>query len=239
MKVLIVDDELLARQELEYLLLEYDDQLEIDQADSIEDALGALLQVTYEVIFLDIHLNDQSGLALAATINKMPQPPVIIFATAYDQYAVDAFGLNARDYLLKPYDEKRLAQAMDKVKASRVNPQPTVNKTYPLAHPIDIDDRTYMIPTDQIVMLEAQQGRLNIHTKDKVYEDNGTLVYWEDKLDPALFMRVHRAFIINLRRVVTIEPWFNQTLQVTLDNGDHAQVARSKVREFKERLGMH
>ncbi|HFI0463523.1 TPA: LytTR family transcriptional regulator DNA-binding domain-containing protein [Streptococcus suis] len=240
MHLLIVDDEPLARDELTYLLKNYDPSLKIDQADGIETALSALVQSAYDVIFLDIHLSDQSGMTLAATINKMAQPPVIIFATAYDQYALEAFEQNARDYLLKPYDEKRLAQAMDKVKASRAQgqadqPEP---KVYPPAHPIEKDDRIYMVATDSLVMIEAQQGLILVHTQDKVYEDHATLVYWEDKLDPAKFMRVHRAFIINLDKVVTIEPWFNQTLQVTLSNGQKAQVSRSKVRDFKDRMGL-
>lgn len=235
MRILVVDDEPLARNELSYLLYEYDSDLIIDQADSIETALIQLLQKVYQVVFLDIHLSEESGITLAKAVNKMTHPPMIIFATAYDQYAIEAFGLNARDYLLKPYDVKRLAQAMDKVKTSE---RTTTKKPYPQLHPIEDDDRIYMVPTEQIIMIEAQQGEILVHTQDRVYHDQSTLVYWEHKLDAKHFMRIHRAFIVNLQKIVTIEPWFNQTLQITLENQAKAQVSRSRVKEFKEYVGL-
>ncbi|KLJ94963.1 hypothetical protein WB05_04275 [Streptococcus agalactiae] len=118
MKVLVVDDEPVARNELIYLLNKYDSNLVIAEAHDMATALAILLRETFDVALLDIHLRDDSGLQLAEYINKMPKPPLLIFATAYDQYAIQAFEQDARDYLLKPYEFDRLKQAMDRAKES-------------------------------------------------------------------------------------------------------------------------
>ena len=114
MRVLIVDDEPLARDELAYLLGKCEGVSAITQADSIEEALGTMLEDPVDLIFLDIHLTNESGLSLAAKINKLKKPPMIIFATAYDDYAVKAFELNATDYVLKPFELDRIQQAVKK-----------------------------------------------------------------------------------------------------------------------------
>ena len=104
MNILIVDDEPLARNELSYLLNQSTEIKDIQEADSIEEALEKLLQYPVDLVFLDIHLTDESGLILADKINRMSHPPILIFATAYDEYAVQAFEHEARDYLLKPFE---------------------------------------------------------------------------------------------------------------------------------------
>lgn len=116
LRILVVDDEPLARNELKYLLNEIDSTLLVDEADSVEETLTALISETYDLLFLDINLINESGLELAQKINKMKQPPKIVFATAHDSYAVKAFELNALDYILKPFEQKRIAVALDKAK---------------------------------------------------------------------------------------------------------------------------
>lgn len=120
LRILVVDDEPLARNELKYLLNEIDSTLLVDEADSVEETLTALISETYDLLFLDINLINESGLELAQKINKMKQPPKIVFATAHDSYAVKAFELNALDYILKPFEQKRIAVALDKAKTSIV-----------------------------------------------------------------------------------------------------------------------
>lgn len=110
MRILIVDDEPLARNELRYLLNNIDNTLVVDEADSVEETLTSLLSETYELLFLDINLIDESGLELAEKINKMKHPPKIVFATAHDSFAVKAFELNALDYILKPFRQSVLKQ---------------------------------------------------------------------------------------------------------------------------------
>ena len=123
MRVLIVDDEPLARDELAYLLGQCEGVSAIAQAESIEEALGAMLEEPMDLIFLDIHLTNESGLSLAGKINKIKNPPMIIFATAYDDYAVKAFELNATDYVLKPFELERIQQAVKKAYGQYRNQQ--------------------------------------------------------------------------------------------------------------------
>src|SRR5699024_8482462 len=117
MHALIVDDEPLARNELSYLLKQTDEISAIEEADSIEEALEKLLQEKIDIAFLDIHLTEESGLTLADKMNQMTNPPIIVFATAYDEYAIEAFERDARDYLLKPFEQKRVKQTVQRAKA--------------------------------------------------------------------------------------------------------------------------
>nr|WP_018165312.1 LytTR family transcriptional regulator DNA-binding domain-containing protein [Streptococcus henryi] len=240
MQVLIVDDEPLARNELTYLLNKYDDSLTIETAEDMTSALALLLRQPFDVVFLDIHLQDESGLTLATHVNHMTNPPIIIFATAYDQYAVQAFEQNARDYLLKPYEADRLKQAMDKAQQSifaqqEANAGEARQETYPISQ----DDRIYMVPAKEIITIEAQQGLLLIHTVKKNYETHGSLSDWLEKLPRDNFRRVHRSYLINLDKVTVVEPWFNQTLSLTLAGGIKVPVSRANVNQVKKDLGIH
>ncbi|MGT2637294.1 LytR/AlgR family response regulator transcription factor [Streptococcus ratti] len=239
MKVLVVDDEPLARNELIYLLHKYDEHLSIQEADDIPSALTLLLQEHYDVAFLDIQLRDASGMTLAESINKMPNPPLIIFATAYDQYAITAFENNARDYLLKPYEPERLKAAMDKVMQSLGARNNTGGEhRQPLAYPISEEDRIYMVQTSDIIMIEALQGKTIIHTSQKQYESHDSLAHWQGKLPSEQFVRVHRSYLVNLQMITVVEPWFNQTLQLTLADRLKVPVSRANVKSLKERLGI-
>lgn len=237
MKILIVDDEPLARNELRYLLNEYDSQLIVDEAETLNEALVLLLQEKYDLVFLDIHLREASGLTLADHLQKMSSPPKVIFATAYDQYAVEAFNKNARDYLLKPYEYERLAIAMDKIYQEVTSSEATFQK-YPKLYPITEDERIYMISPQDIIMIEALQGNCFIHTLEKDYETHDSLSYWQEKLPQEYFLRVHRSYLINSDMITVIEPWFNQTLQLTLAKNLKVPVSRANVKSLKEHLGI-
>lgn len=242
MKVLVVDDEPVARNELIYLLNKYDSNLVIAEAHDMATALAILLRETFDVALLDIHLRDDSGLQLAEYINKMPKPPLLIFATAYDQYAIQAFEQDARDYLLKPYEFDRLKQAMDRVKGAlststiieSVASVPLFKQQYPLT----VEDRIYLVSADDILLIEAMQGKLIIQTPDKNYEIDGSLQQWQDKLPSSQFVRVHRSYIVNINAIKTIEPWFNQTLQLHLCNKITVPVSRANVKPLKQMLGI-
>ncbi|HFE9454834.1 TPA: response regulator transcription factor LtdR [Streptococcus agalactiae] len=242
MKVLVVDDEPVARNELIYLLNKYDSNLVIAEAHDMATALAILLRETFDVALLDIHLRDDSGLQLAEYINKMPKPPLLIFATAYDQYAIQAFEQDARDYLLKPYEFDRLKQAMDRVKGAlstctiieSVASGPLFKQQYPLT----VEDRIYLVSADDILLIEAMQGKLIIQTPDKNYEIDGSLQQWQDKLPSSQFVRVHRSYIVNINAIKTIEPWFNQTLQLHLCNKITVPVSRANVKPLKQMLGI-
>lgn len=120
MKVALIDDEPLARMELSYLLHQTQEVEQILEGDSIEDAFQLLLTDQPDVLFLDIHLTDESGIDLAKRLTKIPNPPLIIFATAYDNHALEAFEVNALDYVLKPFEETRVRVAVQKAKAALI-----------------------------------------------------------------------------------------------------------------------
>lgn len=242
MKVLVVDDEPVARNELIYLLNKYDSNLVIAEAHDMATALAILLRETFDVALLDIHLRDDSGLQLAEYINKMPKPPLLIFATAYDQYAIQSFEHDARDYLLKPYDFDRLKQAMDRVKGalstSTIIESVTSGPLFKQQYPLTVEDRIYLVSADDILLIEAMQGKLIIQTPDKNYEIDGSLQQWQDKLPSSQFVRVHRSYIVNINAIKTIEPWFNQTLQLHLCNKITVPVSRANVKPLKQMLGI-
>ncbi|WP_086943340.1 LytTR family transcriptional regulator DNA-binding domain-containing protein [Trichococcus pasteurii] len=244
MRVLIVDDEPLARDELAYLLGKCEGVSAIAQADSIEEALGAMLEDPVDLIFLDIHLTNESGLSLAGKINKLKKPPMIIFATAYDDYAVKAFELNATDYVLKPFEMERIQQAVKKAYGQYRKQQvgevevPKQKDIGLQVLPIQMDERIYMLQVPEIIAIGVENGETTIYTKNMTYIIHEPLSALEKKIDGHPFLRVHRAFLINLKEIKEIQPWFNHTFQLTMSNGLKIPVSRSYMKEFKEKVGI-
>lgn len=151
-------------------------------------------------------------------------------------------GLDARDYLLKPYDFDRLKQAMDRVKGalstSTIIESVTSGPLFKQQYPLTVEDRIYLVSADDILLIEAMQGKLIIQTPDKNYEIDGSLQQWQDKLPSSQFVRVHRSYIVNINAIKTIEPWFNQTLQLHLCNKITVPVSRANVKPLKQMLGI-
>lgn len=244
MRVLIVDDEPLARDELAYLLGKCEGVSAIAQADSIEEALGTMLEDPVDLIFLDIHLTNESGLSLAAKINRLKKPPMIIFATAYDDYAVKAFELNATDYVLKPFELERIQQAVKKAygqyRKQRIGEPETPKQqdTGLQVLPIQMDERIYILQVPEIIAIGIENGETTIYTKNMEYIIHEPLSALEKKIGGHPFLRVHRAFLINLKEIKEIQPWFNHTFQLTMSNGLKTPVSRSYMKDFKEKVGI-
>ncbi|MGA9518159.1 MAG: LytTR family transcriptional regulator DNA-binding domain-containing protein [Trichococcus sp.] len=244
MRVLIVDDEPLARDELAYLLGQCEGVSAIAQADSIEEALGTMLEEPVDLIFLDIHLTNESGLSLAGKINKLKKPPMIIFATAYDDYAVKAFELNATDYVLKPFELERIQQAVKKAYGQYQKQQvrevevPKQKDMGLQVLPIQMDERIYMLQVPEIIAIGVENGETTIYTKNMTYIIHEPLSALEKKIGGHPFLRVHRAFLINLKEIKEIQPWFNHTFQLTMSNGLKIPVSRSYMKDFKEKVGI-
>lgn len=240
MHTLIVDDEPLARNELAYLLNQCEEISAIEEADSIAGALEKLLQHPIDLVFLDIHLTEESGLELADKINRMPNPPLIVFATAYDEYAIQAFEQNARDYVLKPFELERVRQAVNRVHATWMESQTvkTPTTTGSDTVPVQSEERIFIVKTDTILALEVNQGETTIYTTDKQYIIHEPLALWEKKLDGDPFMRVHRSYLVNVNHIREIQPWFNQTYQLTMSNGLKIPVSRSYLKSFREKMDL-
>ncbi len=241
MNVLVVDDEPLARNELSYLLDQCEEVSEIKEADSIEETLANLIDYTVDLIFLDIHLTNESGLTLADKLATLKKTPMIIFATAYDEYAVKAFELNAVDYVLKPFEFSRVQQAVKKAfdqfqKESLLEDEPKKTRVETL--PIQVEERIYIIKMAAIIAASVESGETTIYTKEQEFKTHEPLNAWEKKLDPQLFLRVHRSFVINTKEIIEIQPWFNNTYQLTMSNHLKVPVSRSYMKVFRETVGL-
>lgn len=233
MRVLIIDDEPLARDELRYLVSQHPVIEDIQEAATISEGLEKMLQQPIDLLFLDIHLMDESGITLAEKIRTFNNPPQVIFATAYDDHAVKAFELNATDYILKPFANARVQAAIEKAWQNR----PEV-ETEPETIPIHADERIYLIRPEDIVMVSVDNNATTVVTHTAAYLTNESLSQWEERLSVSLFMRVQRSFLINLKEIKEIQPWFNNTYQLTLTNDKKVPVGRSYLKEFRKRIGI-
>lgn len=239
MKVLIVDDEPLAREELHYLIQGNSEVTEIIEADGI---LAAEKQVRInhpEMAFLDIKLSDGNGMALAEKIKSAPNSPHIVFATAYDSYALDAFEADAVDYILKPFSAKRVNEAIMRVAKLTSSGNRSISKTANPRISVQSEERTIILQKKQILYIQAQQGFVNIWTLDRQkVVSRQTLANIYRQLKSPEFLQIHRSFIVNLNAVTELQPSFNHTYELTLIDGSKLPVSRSYVSTTKKALGL-
>jgi len=241
MQTLIVDDEPLARNELAYLLERCEGITAIVEAESIEEALEKMLQYEIDLIFLDIHLTSESGLTLANKINQLKNPPMVIFATAYDEYAIKAFELNATDYVLKPFEWPRIQDAVQKAWASYQKEQVHLQENKPeflKTIPIQMDERIYIVKIEDIIAIAVDNGITTIYTIEREYTTNEPLNAYEEKVKGHAFLRVHRSYLLNVKEILEIQPWFNHTFLVTMSNQVKIPVSRHYMKQFKEEVGL-
>ena len=241
MHILIVDDEPLARNELAYLLERCEGVTSIIESESIEETLEKMLLHEIDLIFLDIHLTSESGLTLANKINQFKNPPMIIFATAYDEYAIKAFELNATDYVLKPFELPRIQYAVQKAWGSYQKEQIYLQKNEPECLntiPIQMDERIYIVKIADIIAVAVDNGVTTIYTIEKDYITNEPLNAYEEKVKSHDFLRVHRSYLLNVNEILEIQPWFNHTFIVTMSNQAKIPVSRHYMKQFKEEVGL-
>lgn len=243
LKVLIVDDEMLARDELKYVLQKTKEVGVIEEADCVEDALEKLMDSKPDLVFLDIQLSDDNGFEIANILKKMKNPPAIVFVTAYDQYALQAFEVDALDYILKPFDEERIAQALKKYKKRQ---QSETEKKQGLEAPdvaagmhklaLPIDESIVLVNIEDIVYAGLVDGKVVVKTIRDTFVTHDTLVMLEKKLPQISFLRVHRSFIVNIHHISEIQPWFNSTYNLIMKEHSKVPVSRTYAKELKKLL---
>ena len=234
---MIVDDEAPARSELKFLLEQTGKISSITEASSVRSAIEMLMESRVDVVFLDISMPGASGLQLAEALHKLKNPPAIVFVTAYSDHAVEAFDVDAVDYLLKPVEEARLDQAIEKV-LTRVKPQ-TESKVSIERIPVEKGGRKVLIPVDQIRYIMAKDDYSCIFTDDDRFLSTTSLAQFEAKLCDFGFFRVHRGYLVNLSLVEEIESVSGGTLLLTLDGTDEKiPVSRRRVSALKKALGL-
>ncbi|MFB0924994.1 MAG: LytTR family DNA-binding domain-containing protein [Vicingaceae bacterium] len=232
MKAIIVDDERLARNELRSLLSEFPEIDIIEECDGAESAIVAVDQLKPDVVFLDIHMPGKDGFGFIDVLDLMPY---VIFVTAYDEYAIKAFDVNALDYLLKPIETDRLKSAIEKVKAEMITPV-EVSEKLGLNNQVFVKDgdRCWFVNLSDVPMFESEGNYVRVY-----FEKNKPLILKSlnnlaGRLDEDVFFRANRKFIINLNWIDTIENWFNGGLMVTLKNGEQVEISRRQASKFKE-----
>lgn len=234
---LIVDDERYAREELTYLLEKFPDVQVLGAAESGEAAILKALQIQPDVVFLDVEMPKMNGIEVAKTLVELKKVPLIIFATAYPQFAAEAFRVNAVDYLLKPYDERQLKQTIERIE-KKLYPISTVDNTEKLGK-LAIEtgsDIDYILPED-ILYIYRDDKVSKIITQTNEYEVRTTLKELESRLVPFSFFRIHKGFLVNLKYVSRLTPWFNGAYQLELEGIDEKlSVSRNYVKDLRYRL---
>ena len=237
LRAMIVDDEAPARSELRYLLEQTGKMSTITEASSVRSAIEMLMENRSDVVFLDISMPGASGLQLAEALHKLKNPPAIVFVTAYSDHAVEAFDVDAVDYLLKPVEEDRLDQAINKVIA-RVKPVPDSKVTIERI-PVEKGGRKVLIPVDQIKYIMAKDYDSCIFTDDDRFLSTTSLAQFEAKLSEFGFFRVHRRYIVNLACVEDVETVPSGAIQLGIVGMDErVPVSRRRVVPLKKALSL-
>jgi DNA-binding LytR/AlgR family response regulator len=246
-RCLIVDDEAPARAELRYLLESFPDVQVVGEATNADEAAVLLDSLQYDVVMLDIRMPGGTGLELAARLRAQEHPPAIVFTTAYPDHAVDAFDLAAVDYLVKPFDEERVARALeralrpfgvddDEPPATATEAAPSVLTT---RIPIQQAGRTVLVEPDTIYYASASRGYSHLKLADDRVLTTFTLADLERRL-PDAFFRCHRSYLVNLRHVRELVSDFQGGLMLVMDDPAHSrvEVSRRQASALRRALGL-
>lgn len=237
MNALIVDDSRLARQELKHLLKAFEAITVAGEAANADTARQQLKRLSVDVIFLDIQMPGQDGFELLETLDQVPQ---VIFTTAYDEYAIRAFEVNALDYLLKPIQPERLASAIEKLQAQTLSPDEAVAPVLTDSSRVFVKDgdQCWFITLSDIQLFEVSGNYTRVYFQKFKPLIPRTLNHLEERLDKRIFFRVNRQQIINLQYIEKIEPYFQGSLKVLLKGGYEIEISRRQTQKFRERLSL-
>jgi len=245
-RAFLVDDEPLAVKRLSRMLRETGRVEVVGGSSDPVDALAALSSITVDVLFLDIQMPGMTGFEMLTMLN--PQP-MVVFTTAYDQYALQAFAVNSVDYLLKPIEERHLVRALDKMERLRSTPAPPpdwkalmaqlTTGGYPERIASRLGERIQILELSQVAYFFAHDKLTYAATEAKNYAVDYTVSDLEQKLSPRSFCRIHRSTLVNLAWVREMDNWFGGRVLVRLKDAKatELQVARERVAELKKRLG--
>jgi two-component system LytT family response regulator len=244
MKALLIDDERLARNELRRLLAAFPDIAIAGEAANAKQAREQLAALKPNLLFLDVQMPGETGMELLESLE--PPVPHVIFTTAYDEFAVKAFELNALDYLLKPVDPARLASAIEKLYA-KLNGAAGESGAKPVARDrlaaedkvfVREGDRCWFVEVKSIRLLESEGNYTRVHFENAQPQLFRSLNAMEGRLDPKYFFRANRRQIINLAWIDKIEPWFSGGLLVHLKGGAKIELSRRQAQEFREKMSL-
>src|ERR1043165_2245079 len=243
MRAIIIDDERLARAELRKLLQDFPEVEVVDEAANAEEGIAKIESQNPDLIFLDIQMPGKTGFDMLSSLEKSPN---VIFTTAYDEYALKAFEVNALDYLLKPVEPKRLADAIQKLHIAETkdpSSPSSENINQGLLHEHDQvfvkdGERCWFVKLNEIRLFESVGNYAKVFfgtNKPLILKSLNAL---EERLDERFFFRANRKHIVNLRMIEKIEPYFNGGLLLELKGGEKIEVSRRQTVKFKEMMSL-
>lgn len=243
-RTLLIDDEALARALLQNFLKANPEFEVIGEAADGFEGIKLIQELNPDVIFLDIQMPKITGLEL---LELVPNPPIVVFSTAYDQYAIEAFEKNAIDYLLKPFSRERFLKTIEKVKEKMAAQQTSTSDVEHLleSHPNELKhqrlvikdgSKIEIIPFDEISHLEAEGDYVWVYTAKTKYLKQKTLKAFEE-LFPDNFLRVHRSYLVNVSFIEKLDLYGKNTYQLLLKTGLKAEVSKNGYKALKEKLG--
>jgi DNA-binding LytR/AlgR family response regulator len=233
-RALIVDDEAPARGELRYLLSAHPEIEVVGEAATAAEALALAQSIRYDVVFLDVEMPGMSGLEVARLVLDRRERPAVVFVTAHDRYAVDAFAVEAFDYLVKPVEPERLARLVERLTRARREAQPPVEKI-PV---VSAGGAKTLLDYDAVHWIEADGDYSRVHTFDRTYLSTSSLRELEELLPSRRFARIHRSHLVNLAKVAAVRRAGPDRLSLALDDEKRTEldVARRQTRALRERL---
>ncbi|HEY0393464.1 MAG TPA: LytTR family DNA-binding domain-containing protein [Candidatus Elarobacter sp.] len=242
MRALVVDDEPLVRSELVYALGKAAADVEIVEAPDAVEALQKLAAAPYDVVFLDINLPGLNGLEATKVINALPSPPQVVFVTAHDEHALDAFELAAFDYVVKPVSEARLSRTLERLRAlprHAAGLRPAGGGA-PARVALEDGERTRLVKIAEIRYVAANGHVVAARLFDGDLRWKGSLSDAASRLEPSGFLRVHRAYLVNPERVVEVEPFFGGSYLLRVDDKTRSEVpvSRTYLPAVRKALGL-
>jgi two-component system LytT family response regulator len=245
MHILIVDDEPLARERLKRLLADIEGVELIGEAEDGPQAVGLIEQERPDLVLLDIQMPGLDGFGV---IEALDEPPPVVFVTAYDEYAIRAFEVNALDYLLKPFSRERLEKAVRRAHESLAGGHDLAARLGPLLESLTahgqfmtrlaVRDRNHIrvLDVSEVDWIGVEGEQVFAHVGDETYSIRRTLAELEARLNPAQFFRAHRSAIVNLSRVQEIVPWFKGDHKLRLTTGAEVELSRAQARALRKIL---
>jgi len=242
MRAIIIDDERLARTELRKLLQDYPEVEVVDEAANADEGINKIDTLQPDLVFLDIQMPGKTGFDMLAELERAPH---VIFTTAYDEYALKAFEVNALDYLLKPIEPKRLADAMQKLHIAETKENHILPENFNQSILTEVDqvfvkdgERCWFVKLSDIRLFESVGNYAKVFfgaNKPLILKSLNAL---EERLDQKTFFRANRKHIVNLRMIEKIEPYFNGGLLLELKGGEKIEVSRRQTVKFKEMMSL-
>ena len=242
-RTIIIDDERLARNELKKLLQDFGEIEVVDEASNVQEGIEKIEQHNPDLIFLDIQMPGKTGFELLEDLERLPK---VIFTTAYDEYALKAFEVNALDYLLKPVEPRRLSDAIQKIHLDDTKEQTPINGLVTRTNLLGEQDQVFVKDGERCWFVKLNEIRLfeSVGNYAKVFFGTNkplilkSLNALEERLDDKVFFRANRKHIINMRWIEKIEPYFNGGLLLELKGGEKIEVSRRQTVKFKEMMSL-